>query len=99
MFALRRFSGEGIEMNHALGDSYTVIYRETNPLEFSNTFKAHFERNHIANNDPDQDDDSKRVYAFISGQGVSYLQPLYKNQKAYVVTESGKTYSNISYRG
>lgn len=99
MFSLRRFSGEGIESNNALGDSYIYIDREQNPERFRNTFKAHFEKDHVADLDDKSDDDTKNVYAFIYADLNGYLQPLYKKQRAYIVTDSGTTYSNVSYKG
>jgi len=83
-------------MNHAIGDSYTYIHRETNPEQFRDTFKVYFKKNHVADLDETSDDDSKRVYAFVCSG--AYNQPLWANQKAYIMTESGKTFANISFR-
>lgn len=94
MFILRRFSGQGVEMNHTLGKDYTLIHRETNPGEFREIFQKFFHKPHVADLDPTADDDTKNVFAFVSGD---ILQPLYKNQKNYIMTESGKTFCHLFY--
>jgi hypothetical protein len=96
MFTLRRISEEGVQMNRIIGDSYTYIDREINPEEFNESFKNYFERNHVADLDETSDNDTKRVYAFVCNS--SYVQPLYKNQTNYIMTENGKTFANVSYR-
>jgi hypothetical protein len=96
MFILRRISSAGVEMNHSLGDGYTYINREYNVLEFRRSFKVFFDKDHVADLDETSDEDSKDVYGFI-GNGP-FLQPLYKNQKNFIMTESGKTFSNLSYK-
>lgn len=93
MFALRRISGQGIEMNHSLGDGYTVVGRLENYEEFARSFKKVFNKDHVADLDPESDDHTKRVFAFVSGQNGSFVQPLYSNQQNYIMTESGKTFS------
>ena len=96
MLVLRRFSGEGIEMNQVIGDGYTYICREVNPEKFRETFKNYFKKDHVADNDPESDKETKNCYAFVC-EG-SLIQALYKNQKAYMMTESGKTFANLTYK-
>lgn len=84
-------------MNHALGDSYTVVGRMENYEEFSKTYKKIFGTNHVADLDPESTDDTKRVFAFVSNNNGSFVQPLYSNQQNYIMTESGKTFSCLKY--
>lgn len=96
MFTLRRFNSQGVEMNQILGESYTFIHRQINPEQFRASFHTHFCKPHVADLDETADDDTKRVYAFVfDTNGAAY--PLYKNQKAYIMTENGNTFSNVSH--
>lgn len=36
------------------------------------------------------------VYAFIVSEGGKEIYPLFKNQRNYIMTDSGKTFSNLS---
>lgn len=95
MLVLRRISSEGIEMNHVVGDTYTYIHRDTNSEEFRKTFKAVFDRDPISFNGL-ADNDTKNCYAFVCHHG--HTQPLYKNQKNFMMTENGNTFANLSYK-
>lgn len=96
MFVLRRISGERIEMNKVIGDGYTVIDRESNYEEFKRVFEHYFEKRCFANLDPEGDSDTKNCYAFVTNDSI--IQPLYKNQQNYIMSENGKTFSNLTYR-
>lgn len=88
MFILRRISGAGVQMNFALGKSYTYVSKEVNPEEFSRDFKLiHGEVNSA---------DELRVYAFVSCESGEEIHSLYSNQQNYIMTDSGKTFSNIT---
>lgn len=82
-------------MNQALGDGYTLVSRHESYEEFRRSFEAMFGKPHFADNDDNADDDTRNCYAFV-GNGP-LLQPLWKNQKAFVMTENGATFANISY--
>ena len=96
MLVLRRISGDGVEMNQVVGKGYTYIHREVNPDQFRETFKLYFKKDHVADLDPTADKETTNCYAFVV-EG-SFIQALYKNQKAFMMTESGKTFANLSYR-
>ncbi|MCL1658612.1 hypothetical protein M2T79_18555 [Elizabethkingia miricola] len=96
MFVLRRISGEGIEMNKVIGDGYTVIDRESTVEDFKKVFEHYFEKRQIADLDSESDFDTKNCYAFVTND--SFIQPLYKNQQNYIMSENGKTFSNLTYR-
>lgn len=82
---------KGVEMNHELGKSYTLITLGINTEEFRQTFRLIFERDY----DTVQDNDT---YAFVTGEGGTYVQPLYKGQQAYVMTSEGSTFSNLTFK-
>lgn len=82
MFTLRKITNDGLEMNFSLGDSYTLVIKERSPKEFEDKMKDH----------PFYD----KTYAFIYWKDE--ILPLYKNQKNYIVSENGTTYSNLTYK-
>jgi hypothetical protein len=96
MYTLRRISCDGVQMNQAIGETYTYIHREWTFDEFCKMFESYFERKHVADLDETSDIDTKNCYAFVVNG--SFVQPLYKNQKSFVMTESGKTFDNVSYK-
>lgn len=99
MFTLRRITdgGKGLELNQSLGTEYTIVYRHQNYEEFIKCFKVYYEKDHVADNDETADADTKTTYAFISHHGGT-LQPLWTTQKAFIMTENGKTFDNLSYK-
>jgi hypothetical protein len=96
MFTLRRYSGSGVEMNQEIGDNYTFIDRERSYDDFCKSFEIVFKRKHVADLDETSDSDTKNCYAFV-GNG-STIQPLYKNQKNFIMTSGGQTFDNVSFR-
>ena len=93
MFILRRISGEGIQMNQVIGDGYTFISRDCNHEEFEKTFELVFCRKHVADLDETSDEDTKNCYAFVCNG--SLIQPLYKNQKNFIMTDGGRTFEKL----
>lgn len=96
MYTLRKVTESNTQINLAIGDSYTYVNREQNYEDFKKDFYNYFQKNHIADLDETADKHTKEVFAFISFQGQIY--PLYKNDSYYIMTENGKTFSNLSYR-
>lgn len=82
MFVLRKITSNGSEMNFNLGNSYTLVTKERSLEEFENKMKD----NPFYSN----------IYAFIYGKDE--ILPLYKDQKNYIVSENGATYSNLTYK-
>nr|DAH01352.1 MAG TPA: hypothetical protein [Crassvirales sp.] len=41
MFALRKITSDGLEMNFNLGDSYTLVTKDRSPKEFEDKMKDH----------------------------------------------------------
>lgn len=82
MFALRKITSDGLEMNFNLGDSYTLVTKDRSQKEFEDKMKDR----------PFYD----KTYAFIYWKDD--ILPLYKNQYNYIVSENGTTYSNLTYK-
>lgn len=97
MFILRKISGKGLESNIVIGDSYNIIHRESNTEDFRKTYKIVFLKDHVADNDSEADQFSKRCYAFIVYNKGSEIFPLYKTQWNYIMTCNGDTFANVSY--
>lgn len=89
MYTLRRISSEGVEMNHYLGNDYTVVDWMRSLEAFKKDLDLYFAEY------PDRDEFKKTVYAFVSNENGG-VQPLFKNQKNYIMGENGNTISNLS---
>lgn len=99
MYTLRRMLVENqVQSNVLIGESYNYVDREIAYEEFKKVFEKFFYEPYTGDSDPTSDDDNKNVYGFIIYDDGSKIQPLYKNQRAYVMTESGQTFSNLTYR-
>lgn len=97
MYTLRKISGQGVQMNFYLGKSYTVIDRFVNYEDFKNCFKTWYGREHVADLDPTADNDTKTTYAFISDYEGN-MHALWMGQSNYIMTESGQTFSNLTFK-
>lgn len=88
MFILRTITGDGHELNRVLGDSYNIDYKEKHPESFKgDTPFAEWDKLH-----PDE------LYGCITYNRGSEIIPLWKKQQNYIMTETGKTFANISYK-
>lgn len=97
MYTLRKIS-DNIQSNIEVGTNYSVINSETNYEEFSKTFEACFNEKHVADLDEKSDEITKNCYAFVVGSGGTIILPLYRKQENYIMTESGKTFSNLTHK-
>lgn len=98
MFILRKITKERLVSNKSLGESYNYICRETNYKEFSDTYKILFGESHVADLDENSDSFSVKCYAFIIYNDGKDIDPLYKGQWNYIMTDTGKTFDNVSYK-
>ncbi|NVJ47284.1 MAG: hypothetical protein HWE07_09155 [Cytophagia bacterium] len=87
MFALRQINKAGLESNLCLGNRYVVTHSERNPKEFKEAVKAMGEFPGI-----------EKCFAFISHSSGTENYPLYQGQFYYVMTESGATFDNLTYK-
>ncbi len=90
MYTLRKITNENVEMNIGLGSEYTLIRKETCEKEF-NFFCQRFDYT-------DEDVERDGIYAIISSYDGSKLIPLYKCQLNFIMTENGKTFSNVTFK-
>ena len=97
MYTLRKVI-DNIQSNQSLGSQYQVIDIETNYEEFCKAYKLLFRENHVADLEETSSNFSKNCYAIILTKEGSELIPLYKKQYNYIMTESGKTFSNLTYK-
>ena len=96
MYTLRTIT-ETSEVNNWLGYQYEIITREESYEAFKPLFDDYFDEPHVADLDPTANEGTKRCYAFILNEKEEPI-PVYKGQKNYIVTENGKTFSNITYK-
>jgi len=97
-FILRKVLKDGTQTNILIGNQYRLIERDVNYDQFSEAFEKEFEKFHVADLDPESDSFSKNCYAFLIVNEGSLLIPMYKNQWNYIMTDSGKTFANLSYK-
>lgn len=95
MYTLRKITKNNYETNINIGNQYGVVLRETNYEEFKKTFEMFFKEQHVADLNEESSEYSKKCYGFILGEDT---YPLYKNQFNYIMTENGKTFSNLTYK-
>ena len=96
MFALRTCIGNR-QYNKDLGHEYQLIERDVEYDAFCDFFKDSFGYNHVADLDDKADNYTKECYAFVITQSYKPI-PLYKKQRNYIVSESGKTFQNLTYK-
>lgn len=84
MFILRRITSQGLELNTCLGLEYVLVLKEVNESEFRDRVKLWDE------------EDLKDLYGVVCFNGGASIMPLYRKSSYYIMTEFGKTFSNIS---
>lgn len=95
MYTLRTMTAENKQTNLAIGNVYSIICRDSNYDEFADTFLLIFGLKHVADMDEGSVEITKSCHGFVQIKGDCI--PLYKKNKYYIMTESGKTFSNLSY--
>lgn len=96
MYTFRTITSSNKQINQLIGDDYSFIDSHVNYDEFSDVFLECFGINHIADLDETANELTKTCHAFLEYKG-EYI-PLYVKNNYYIMTESGKTFSNLSYR-
>lgn len=100
MYTLRTISSlkKGVQHNQSLGEHYNFIHRDSNPEEFRKNYKVVFGKSHVADSDTAANEHSTNCYGFVVGNYGKDIWPLYKKDIYYVMTESGKTFCNLTYK-
>lgn len=99
MFVLRTISNGGSESNIAIGNEYTVIYRETNNIVFSQSYCSYFDIDVVLELEPASNKPEAQCFAFVVYQDGSKIWPLYCNDHYYMMTETGSTFNNLTLKG
>ena len=91
MFALRTIEQNGVQKNQAIGESYEVITKLSSP-EIFNRLMEEVEGAGLL---------KPYTYGFISiaDKNAHGWKCLLKDDQYYIMTESGKTFSNLTYHG
>lgn len=85
-FILRKYSKDAnVEMNFMLGKHYTIEFRESNPEDFDKRFSYEKE---VFGDD---------LYGMVCDVN-SEFHFLFKKQHNYIMTDSGQTFANVTYR-
>jgi len=86
MFILRRITSEGFESNQCLGEVYDLISSIGNESKFKET------------QDLMKFTEIQEIFSFIVFKNGSEILPLYKKSSYYIMTETGKTFANLTFR-
>jgi hypothetical protein len=89
MFTLRTVFDDNKQRNNFLGNDFDTFYKTNEDDEFNYYFKELFLK--------PETNDLENVFAII--YNGTKLIPLYKHISYYIVTEKGKTFSNLTCKG
>lgn len=94
MYTLRTITQDNTQINHYLGNGYLFIGRFESPERFKELYEEEFKEPFLADLDENITSRSKSVFGFIIHDGI--LIPILKGEDAYIMTESGKTFSCLN---
>jgi hypothetical protein len=97
MYTLRTVTKRNKQINTIIGNTYSVVDRDSNYEEFSDIFKEVFQSNHVADLDSEATEYTKNCYGFIQTT-LEVTIPLYKDSTYYIMSETGKTFSKLTYK-
>ncbi|MGR3218464.1 MAG: hypothetical protein ACUZ8H_01420 [Candidatus Anammoxibacter sp.] len=86
MYHLRKITKADVESNFAMGNQYTIVDRKKNAKEFTKIVEAYF-----------KEGIEESIFAFIQCS-FGNIYGLDKTDKVYIVTRSGATFSNLTYK-
>ena len=90
MFILRQFTKtKCTQKNICIGSEYSVVFKETDKEEFIRTHKILMGEN---------EDINSEIFSFIVYNCGSEIYPLYKGHYYWMMTDSGKTFTNLTYK-
>lgn len=84
MFILRKITGDGKPINFELGNSYTVLLKETHQKEFEDYLNAGKYGEAYG----------EEIYGFVISNGDTKC--LFRKQQNYIMTDSGQTFENLT---
>lgn len=98
MYTLRTIIENDYQHNQALGSCYSLVSRESvNGKEFNKALAVFLNVELYAEMPQKEADEAMKIYAFILKEDTTPI-PLYINNKYYIMTESGKTFTNLSFK-
>jgi hypothetical protein len=89
MFILRRITSENKQVNDCLGDRYHLVLKETNKDDYVDALTEVKWKG---------DDDELYGFVIYSSGNEMIHSPLYKESIYFIMTESGKTFANITFK-
>lgn len=87
MYHLRKITKEGVESNFAMGNQYTIVDRVKNANAFIEIVEAYF-----------KDGVDEDIFCFVQSS-FGNIYGLENTSKIYIVTDSGSTFSNLTFKG
>ena len=96
MYTLRTITQDNTQINHYLGNDYLFIGRFESPERFKELYEEEFKEPFLADSDEKSTSRSKSIFGFVIENGN--LIPILKGESNYIMTENGKTFSNLSYK-
>jgi len=100
MYTLRRISKNDVEINFNLGNSYIVVKRESerSGSEFNKALASYYKKKVGDTFNEKDKEEAMRIHSFVYNDGSSELYPLWNEDKYYIMTENGNTFSNLTLR-
>jgi len=92
MYTLRSITSEGSENNLALGSHYSYISRTQSAEAFKRVYQQAYDSKELCDKDPNPD-----CIGMIQSELINFVF-LWKSEQNYIMTESGKTFSNLTHR-
>lgn len=91
MYTLRTILSDNREHNEYLGNEYSFITKEKSPDEFDVLSAEAFGTNPV-----DKKPYNKACEAYVVTHGARKIIPIRKKTKYFIVTDTGKTFANLT---
>jgi hypothetical protein len=87
---------DNVVYNQGLGESFSIIERENSPSKFETAYNAFY-------NKPDDkmftlENINPNIHCIVATEGGKKLICLTKSNYYYIVTDSGKTFKNLTFK-
>ena len=86
-YHLRKITKDEVETNFAMGNQYTIVDRVKNSKAFIAIVEAYF-----------KEGISEDIFCFVQSS-FGNIYGLENTSKVYIVTSSGSTFSNLTFKG
>lgn len=95
MYTLRTINPRGEQFNELIGDKYSFISRNTSYDMFTKIFQDYYDIPHVSDGCKTSSEYTRNCHGFIIIKGDP--SPILIDHSYYIMTDSGKTFSNLSY--